>query len=306
MQTDRLDRPLYNTAAVTQQTGIPAATFRAWERRYGFPRPHRDGRGRRLYSERDVRAIRWLHEQTAQGVSISRAVAMLRQGYAQPAAGPGVDQGPRSFRSLCQELIEALLDFDSGRADALLAEAFGLYTVEAVCVEVIEPVLVAIGERWHAGEVSIAEEHYASSLLRARLFSLLSACAPSDRGPVVFTACAPGEWHEVGILMISVFLARQGYRVRYLGPDLPVDELKEPVERFKPALVTFSVGSLESAQRLTELQPALRELRAAGSLLAFGGRVFNERPELRAAVPGVYLGRSAKEALAAVQRLLGA
>ena len=78
--SDASDTALYNTAAVVQRTGIPATTIRAWERRYGYPMPRRDTGGQRLYSERDVDGIRWLSEQTMQGVAISRAIAMLRSG----------------------------------------------------------------------------------------------------------------------------------------------------------------------------------------------------------------------------------
>src|SRR5690348_6050098 len=83
-EMDAVDAALYNTAAVVQRTGVPATTFRAWERRYGYPKPRRDTGGQRLYSERDIDSIRWLSEQTAQGVAISRAVEMLRGGYAAP------------------------------------------------------------------------------------------------------------------------------------------------------------------------------------------------------------------------------
>ena len=82
MSTDDSDTPLYNIAAVVQRTGVPATTIRAWERRYAYPKPHRDEGGQRLYSEHDVETIRWLLDQTTQGVAISRAVDMLRNGHA--------------------------------------------------------------------------------------------------------------------------------------------------------------------------------------------------------------------------------
>ena len=68
---DAVDAALYNTAAVVRRTGVRATTVRAWERRYGYPKPRRDAAGQRLYSERDIDSIRWLSAQTAQGVAIS-------------------------------------------------------------------------------------------------------------------------------------------------------------------------------------------------------------------------------------------
>jgi DNA-binding transcriptional MerR regulator len=111
MPTQDSDTPLYNIAAVVQRTGVPATTIRAWERRYAYPKPHRDEGGQRLYSERDVETIRWLLDQTTRGVAISRAVAMLRNGHA--TSDPGVVRTPprsgRSFAALRDDLGQALL-----------------------------------------------------------------------------------------------------------------------------------------------------------------------------------------------------
>src|ERR1700730_6892807 len=84
MPAEDFDAPLYNTAAVVQRTGVPGTAFRAWERRYGYPKPRRNEGGRRLYSEHDIQAIRWLSDQTTHGVAISRAVEMLRRGHGGP------------------------------------------------------------------------------------------------------------------------------------------------------------------------------------------------------------------------------
>lgn len=70
--------PMYNTKAVVQQTGIPAPTLRAWERRYALISPERAENDYRLYSERDIALIRWLKERIESGMSISQAVALYR------------------------------------------------------------------------------------------------------------------------------------------------------------------------------------------------------------------------------------
>ncbi len=141
------DRPTYNTAAVEQRTGLRPATFRAWERRYGFPRPRRLPGNQRLYSDRDIAAILWLKRRTAEGLGISHAIRFLvdrpprAQALAiQPATG-------RPMSVLAVELQQVLLAFDARRADALLREAFALYSLEETCLHVIQPSLVEIGER---------------------------------------------------------------------------------------------------------------------------------------------------------------
>src|SRR5579864_6231649 len=129
MPSDSFDTPLYNIAAVVQRTGVPATTIRAWERRYDYPKPHRDEDGQRLYSERDVRTISWLLDQTRHGVAISRAVDMLRSGHARTdgALVQTPPRGGRSFPAVRADLGQALLDLDAERADNVLAEAFTLF-----------------------------------------------------------------------------------------------------------------------------------------------------------------------------------
>jgi MerR family transcriptional regulator, light-induced transcriptional regulator len=304
--TGASDTPLYNTAAVVQRTGVPATTIRAWERRYGYPKPRRDTGGQRMYSERDIQAIRWLSDQTAQGVAISRAVAMLRGGYAPPGpAAVTATQAPRSFAAVRSDMLHALLALDLNRAEAVLAEAFALYPVEDVCLQVFEPLLIEVGDRWHAGELSIAEEHYITAFIRARLFVLLDAYQGRGApGPLVLLACAPEEWHEMGILLVSVFLARRGVAVRYLGPNLPLEALARLVEQHHPAVVALSAQSGETARKLG----AAARLLTAGSSphpsLVFGGQAFNTDPALRDATQGTYVGPTATPAADAIASML--
>jgi len=305
MLTEVSRAPLYNTAAVVQRTGVPATTLRAWERRYGYPRPSRDAGGQRLYSERDIQIIQRLTEQTARGVAISRAVEILRGGHARSEPSGRASSGdPRSFKALQAELEEALLGLDATAADGILGEAFALYSVEDVCLHVLQPLLVEVGDRWHAGQVSVADEHYVSSFVRSKLFALLGAYqAPARREALVFTACAPSEWHEVGILLVSIFLARLGYTVRYLGPNLPLEGLAAIVVRHHPSVVVLSAQSRETARALRLAPQALQAGSPPYPRLAFGGQAFNASPALRAAVDGTYVGPDAAAAVAVIARL---
>src|ERR1051325_1173783 len=123
MHAPGADTPLYSVAAVARHTGVPAVTLRAWERRYGFPRPSRASGGRRLYTQRDICTVRALRMQTDQGVPISRAIALLGNGSAPllPAEEPVSTRSP--LTSLGDQLLEALLDLATGRAESVLSEA---------------------------------------------------------------------------------------------------------------------------------------------------------------------------------------
>jgi MerR family transcriptional regulator, light-induced transcriptional regulator len=174
-----------------------------------------------------------------------------------------------------------------------------------VCLQVLQPLLVDVGDRWHAGELSVAEEHYATSFVRGRLFGLLQAYqAPHSRGPLVFTACAPDEWHEVGVLIVSVFLARRGISVRYLGPNLPLEGLAAIVGRHQPAVVVLSAQSRETAHMLRRAAQAVHEGPPPHPRVVFGGQAFNSDPRLRASIEGTYVGPDAAAAVDAIASLV--
>jgi MerR family transcriptional regulator, light-induced transcriptional regulator len=301
------DVPLYNTAAVVQRTGVPATTVRAWERRYGYPMPAREAGGQRLYSEREIEGIRWLNDQTTQGVAISRAIAMLRSGYGgpEPSASRAAATAPRSFASLRSEILNALLALDPRRAEAVLSEAFALFSVEDVCLQLFEPLLVEVGDRWHAGELSVAAEHYITSFIRSRLFALLHAYQrPEVEGPLVFTACAPDEWHEIGIVLVSIFLARRGVAVRYLGPNLPLDALAELVAQQHPSVVALSAQTRETARALRGAAQMLSQGTPPHPRVVFGGQAFNRDAALRESIQGTYVGPNAEAAADAIASML--
>jgi methanogenic corrinoid protein MtbC1 len=303
--SDALGAPLYNTAAVVQRTGVPATTIRAWERRYGYPLPQRDAGGQRLYSERDMEGIRWLSDQTSQGVAISRAVAMLRNGYGASQPLASVAGAPRSFASLRSDVLTALLELDTRRAEVILSEAFALFSVEEVCLHIFEPLLVEVGDRWHAGELSIASEHYITSFIRSRLFGLFNAYQRHDvEGPLVFTACAPEELHEVGILLVSIFLARRGVAVRYLGPNLPLEALAELVAQQHPAVVALSAQSRETARALRGAAQLLSQGAPPHPCVVFGGQAFNRDAALRESTAGTYVGPNAEAAADAIASMV--
>lgn len=305
--------PLYNIKAVEQATGVSASTLRVWERRYGLPTPNRNETGYRLYSEQDMATVTWLKGQLDEGLSISQAIARLDALRAAgdepsvligPAQAPRPEQGLRSLPVLQDALISALLDFQALRADDVLAEAFALYPVETVALGLIQPTLVEIGEGWHRGDVTIAQEHFASAHLRQKLGNLFNQALHNGRAPTVVCACARGELHELGLLLVALFLRRRGYHVVYLGQNVPEDELVGAAQRLRPALVCVSASTTETAGALRQAAQRLHEVEPR-SQFGFGGRIFRAHPDLCQTIPGVYLGDDAQATAETVARLLG-
>lgn len=301
---DGAEHPVYNTQAVVQLTGVRAPTFRAWERRYGVPRPARLPGGQRLYSERDVALIRWLHERTAEGMTISRALRLLEACQAEGAPRP--EPAPRTFAQLQHDLIERLVDFDAGGAETVIAEAFALYPVDDVCLELFQPTLVEIGERWRAGGLSVAAEHFATHLIRCKIASLLQVYETPRRGSPIVLACPAEEQHEIGLLLVALFLARRAWPVLYLGPNVPADDLRTVVQHVQPRLVILSATTEETARHLVETTEMLAALAEPRPRLAYGGQAFDRPSQAPRTMLGTYLGPDARTAADRTDALLGA
>lgn len=309
--------PFYTIKTVVQVTGITPATLRAWERRYKALSPSRSDGGYRLYSERDIATLLWLKGQLEAGVTISRAVALLERYHeageepelamslaalkGQPAA-PTANQ-VRSQEALTEELLAALLAFHETDAEALLTEAFALYPVEVVAEEIIAPTLTEIGELWHDGKATIVQEHFATAFLRRRLTALFHAYEQPEFGPLAITGSAPSDWHDIGILLVSMDLRRHGWRVIYLGQNVPAGHLIEEIVRLRPELVCVSATTRESATGdLSQVNEAIQRMPEPRPRLIVGGAAFNADPELQQLYPGAYLGASARSVVANLKR----
>jgi methanogenic corrinoid protein MtbC1 len=289
--------PVYNIAAVAYRTGLQPATLRVWEHRYGFPAPQRVGR-RRLYSERDIQAIQWVSQRQSEGMTASAAIALLRERLAGAAR---LATGAAPPGALVAALEQAALRFEEGMVQQLLAEAFARYSVEQVCLEVIQPVLARIGEGWQAGRVDVAQEHFAAVLFRRQLDGLLRLAPPLPVERTVLAATPPGEWHEIGLLMACLFLARRGWRVVYLGPSVPPADLARAVAAVRPRALILSATLHEPARALADLVSRVRMEYTRPLLIGVGGQAVDADPLLRATVPAVYLGPTA---VAGVARLV--
>lgn len=286
----------YTVNEVEERAKVAASTLRQWERRYGFPKPERTESGYRLYSDDDLQRIELMKQHIAEGIPASRAAELVKR-------LPPTPSGPRSLAVLKRELVEALSQLDEGAAERILSEAHALHTVEAVILELLQASIVEIGHLWHEGKVSIATEHFASSYVQGRLRSLLSAAGQVRNAPAVIVACAPGEQHELGALVLAVMLRRAGYRLYFLGANTPLADLREMARRIRVMGVMISAASSEAVQRLMEERERLIGM---APVLAFGGLAFNEHPELAKALGGVYLAASADQAVEQFQELVRA
>ena len=234
---------------LARRTGASPELLRAWERRYGLLRPTRSQGGFRLYTAADEERIRHMKEYLARGVAAAEAARLAAD--AEPPR-PGTDTttpaipapetttaAPPPLQAAARELAEALDRFDEEQAHAVLDRLLAAYRIETILRDLLVPYLHDLGERWAGGEVSVAQEHFASNLLRGRLLGLARGWG-QGRGPTAVLACLPGEQHDLGLIAFGITLYRRGWRIIYLGPDTPIATIGQATDSIAPDLVVLA------------------------------------------------------------------
>jgi DNA-binding transcriptional MerR regulator len=308
------DAAVYNIGAVVQLTDVPAATLRAWERRYEFPVPVRSHGGHRLYSDSEIMRIKWVKARVDEGMQPSQAVRALRLREKEEGI-PLVERngvgsyagviGPASLDSMRQQLVAALIDHDTARADSVLREAVAAADPETLMLGLVSPALDEFGVLWAEGQINIATEHLATNWLRQKLLMWMLTSPPPRSGKPVVLACAPGELHEGALLILATVLRRRRHPVAYLGQSMPLEDLAAIVDDLGASLVVVTATREDSAAALAEWPEWFKtDGQPSEPTVAYGGRIFVERPEWRQKVPGVFLGSSLEEGIDAIERLI--
>jgi methanogenic corrinoid protein MtbC1 len=203
-----------------------------------------------------------MRQHLAEGVAAAEAAAMaLRAGVGEEAAPAALD--PAALRD---DLAAALDRFDEPRAQEILDRLLAMATVDTLLSDVVLPYLRELGDRWERGEASIAQEHFASSVLRGRLLGLARGWGLGF-GPVAVLACLPGEQHDLGLIAFGLALRARGWRIVYLGSDTPIETIEETSRQLDPSLIVLNAVTDES------VRPLVTQLRALAGRhrLALGG-----------------------------------
>lgn len=247
---------------LSRRVGVSPEVLRAWERRYGLLRPTRSAGGFRLYSAADEERVRRMLALQRQGLSaaVAARTAANEEGEMPPAV-PAAAAG-----DLRRTLAGALDRFDEPAANRAFDRALATLSLDTLLQEVVLGYLADLGERWSAGLASVAQEHFASNVIRGRLLGLARDWGRGG-GPMALLACPPGELHDLGLICFGLALRAGGWRIAFLGADTPVETLLRTAEELRPDLVVLTAAA---PQRFSRVRSELRELGSA-TRLAVGG-----------------------------------
>ena len=220
---------------LSRRSGVTPDLLRAWERRYGLLEPVRSAGGFRLYSLEDVARVARMRELVAGGLSAGEAAQLARRPLQEDRSEP---------HTALVSLREALDRFDDAGAHAAFDRLLADWSLDAVLDEAVMPILRELGDRWERGDASVAQEHFASQLLRGRLLGLARGW---DRGvgPRAVLACAPGELHDLPLVVFGLALRMHGWRITWIGADTPLETVGHAADALSPAAVVVSGTTAE-------------------------------------------------------------
>lgn len=248
-------RGKYRIQTVAEMTGIAAATLRAWERRYGVPVPARTTSSYRLYSDDDVEMIRRVRSMCDGGMAPAEAARLVLED-SERSAPPTLEPEGDPFVHVRSAVIAAVEAFDPTRIERELDRAIGMGPATLVVDQVLRPVMLEIGDRWHAGRMTVAQEHLASELITHAARRLLAVVQPDGDARIALLGCFADEEHALALHILGVHLASWGWRVVVLGARTPPPAIRHAVTSLAPALVALSVTVAPTGHRARELVDA--------------------------------------------------
>ena len=266
---------------VTRRTGLSADVVRAWERRHAAIAPARSHGGRRLYSDADVERLRLLAKATLSGHTVGQVARLsdaelvaladvargadVRGGAAAPASGPAGDAPTAPIDDVERELREAALAsierYDAAQLDLHLRRAIATLSASAFLEVIVVPLAVQMEERVRDGTLRAAQHVLGLVAFRRVLDDLIVTTTWSLAGPPLVVATPSGQPHELGALVAAVAAALEGWRVMYVGPGLPAEDIVDAVLGVGAPAVMLSLGTVANGRTIP------RELRRLRTLL---------------------------------------
>ena len=287
---------MFTIKRAAELTGLPVATLRAWERRYGVVAPIRSEGGYRLYDVDALATIRTMRDLVEEGWSPRQAaVEVLRRGEALRArvfeygpetgalAGARADGASAGRESAATaDFVRAAREMDTSALTAILDDRFARGSFESVVDEWLMPALRAIGDAWASGELSTAAEHLAANAVQRRLATAFEAAAHGALGPHILVGLAPGCRHELGALAFATAARRAGLTVGYLGADLPVQSWIDAVGQDLPRAVVLAVPRRRDVAAVARVAAAVRAAHPTVGITVGGGFQDEVPPPARA------------------------
>lgn len=230
---------------VSQRTGLTQHVIRVWEKRYGAVSPSRNTTNRRFYTDKEVTRLSLLREAIENGFSIGQIAHLpsdqISNMIAEKPLDIGISASNQSIEQYIEGCLAAIAEIDTQKLDEILTKAQVELNPSILIDDLIVPLLYRIGNLWQEGRLRIVEEHLASAVIRNLLGRIKTDLQPTSVAPKIIIATPPRQWHELGALLAAATAAYEGWKVIYLGANLPVEEITKAAQLHKAKLVALSI-----------------------------------------------------------------
>ncbi|MFI3135511.1 MAG: MerR family transcriptional regulator [Methylococcaceae bacterium] len=245
------DAPCYLISTVVKRSGVKADLIRAWERRYQAVTPSRTDGGHRVYSDQDIVRLKLLKQATTEGHSIGQ-IAQLSFDELQKLLQPDQYTPPSrvnatngDHRYLAESYIEkcytAMMVFDARAIESHFENAVVELGAQVFMESLLTPLLTRMGEDWKSGTLRPSHEHMTTSVIRSMVYILRSNYTPASNAPRLIISTPIGQQHELGALIAALIAEFKGWRITYLGSDLPAEEIAFAVKSSNANAVALSI-----------------------------------------------------------------
>ncbi|TYA55134.1 MerR family transcriptional regulator [Formosa maritima] len=225
----------YNMAQIVALTGVKAHTLRKWESRYSFLEPERTDTNIRYYTDTQLKKLMNIGILTRNGYRISKIDKMSDEEIHELIKESLLNSSNEDDISA---LIISTLQMDEVAFDKILNEKIKKKGLLETTTQLIYPFLNQVGVLWGINKVMPAQEHFVSNLVKKKLFSAINMLDyPKKDAPVILMFLTENEHHEIGLLL-AYYLARElGWKVYYLGQNVPTENIKKVIKVVKPKIM---------------------------------------------------------------------
>ena len=287
------ETPRHPIKVVSNRTGLTPEVLRIWEKRYAVVSPGRSSGGQRLYSDLDIERLRLLRALTLGGRRIGelsklstpklQKILAEDQRSAPPERPGGSESSSHSPTKFVEMAVAAVTAMDEQELRSVLARAHSTFGSTDLVEGVVSPLARELGARWSQGKLEIFQEHLATVEIRRLLTRVMESASTRKKVPGILVSTPVGEEHEIGAMLVGAVAAAEGWRVIYLGPNLPASDIAEAARSQKVLVVALSavyspnISSLESEFRdLRGRLPAKTHLLIGGAALNLSARTLRE------------------------------
>jgi DNA-binding transcriptional MerR regulator/methylmalonyl-CoA mutase cobalamin-binding subunit len=288
--------------AVARKTGLSTHVIRAWEKRYGAVQPSRSQSNRRLYGDHDIKRLILLHRATLAGESIGQIANLPDEELASLAETPpsrrlsGYGEDAHSVETrtelpsvYVEKCLKAATELDAETLEKTLLEAAVNISQPVFLEQVMEPLMERVGEMWRDGLFKVVHEHLVSAIVRTILGGMFNTHNIPANAPVIIVGTPDGHLHEFGALLAALTAAADGWRVIYLGPNIPSDDLANAVKRRQASVVALSLVYPSDDSSLARELVSLRKYLGNDIIIIVGGRAAKYYRRILDDISGIYV-----------------